>query len=191
MKYFIVSSFIILSTIATAQSTRKIVKDFDGDFKKDSVFIDSDKDILVLWLSTQKYKRVESKEIRYLNFGNTLVATKKGFEFWNDYDRSGFISVFEYNKIVKKMQLVQMRRTDDVLARDYPGEQVYQSSLNMLTHKYVGVIKKEVKGKIVKMPGIYAEIVYPPIYLETFTDAINFDYQEKCIALYHKYKAKK
>ncbi|MFD2287080.1 hypothetical protein GJU39_10555 [Pedobacter petrophilus] len=185
MKYYLIFSFFLIANLASAQSTRKIVKDFDGDGKKDSVFIDSDKDILMLWLSTQKYKRVESKEITHLNFGNTLVATTKGFEFWNDYDRSGFISVFEYNKTAKKMQLVKMRRSDDILGRDDPNQRLYESSVNLLTNKYVGVIETEVKGKVVKK-FINAEMVFPKTYLDTFSDLINFDYQDKCIALYNK-----
>lgn len=190
MKYYIILTFLLLGHIAFAQTTRKIVKDFDVDGKKDSVFIDSDKKILTLWLSTQKYKRIESKKITHLNFGNTLVETKKGFEFWNDYDRSGFISVFEYDTSAKRMQLVQMRRTDDVLARDNPNEDLYESSVNMFTNKYVGVIKTEVMGKVVKTI-INAELVFPKTYLETFGDAINFDYEAKCIALYNKNKSKK
>ena len=110
LKYHFLLLLLFLTFSVSAQSTRKIVKDFDGDLKKDSVYIDSDRKILILWLSSQKYKRVESKPINYLNFGNTLVATKSGFEFWNDYDRSGFISVFKYNKTAKKMQLVQIER---------------------------------------------------------------------------------
>lgn len=185
MKYYLICFFLLIANLASAQTTRKIVKDFDGDGKKDSVFIDSDKDILMLWLSTQKYKRVESKEITHLNFGNTLVRTKKGFEFWNDYGRSGWINVFEYNKTAKKMQLVQMRRNDDRLGRDNPNQRLYESTVNLLTNKYVGVVETEVKGKVVKQ-YINAEMVFPKTYLETFSDAINFDYQEKCIALYDR-----
>ncbi len=182
--------FFLIANIVSAQTTRKIVKDFDGDGKKDSVFIDSDKDILMLWLSTQKYKRIESKEITRLNFGNTLEASKKGFEFWNDYDRSGFISVFEYDEIAKKMRLVQMRRSDDLLGRDDSNQELYESSVNLITNKYVGVIKTRVKGKVVKQI-INADMVFPKTYLDTFTDLINFDFQAKCIALYNKNKSKK
>lgn len=190
MKYYIILTFLLLGSISFAQTTRKIVKDFDGDGKKDSVFIDSDKDILMLWLSTQKYKKAASKEITHLNFGNTLMRTKKGFEFWNNYDRSGWINVFEYNKIAKKMQLVQMRRSDDILGRDNPQQNLYESTVNLLTNKYVGIVETEVKGKVFKK-YINAEMVFPKTYLETFSDAINFDYQEKCIALYNKNKAKR
>jgi len=181
---------LFLSIAVSAQTTRKIVKDFDGDLKKDSVYIDSDRKKLILWLSSQKYKRVESKPINYLNFGNTLVATKSGFEFWNDYDRSGFISVFQYNKAAKKMQLVQMRRTDDKLGRDNPNEGLFESSINLLTSKYLGIVKRKVNGKTIKVL-INSEITYPKTYLETFGDAINFDYQEKCIAKYESFNVKK
>lgn len=148
MKKYLFISFLIISNIAFAQTTRKIVKDFDGDGKKDSVFIDSEKGILMLWLSTQGYKKVESKEITHLNFGNTLVVTKKGFEFWNNYDRSGFISVFEYNNVAKKMQLVQMRRRDDILGRDNPNEGLYESSVNLLTNKYVVLLKQRLRANL-------------------------------------------
>ncbi|TDG36429.1 hypothetical protein EZJ43_07880 [Pedobacter changchengzhani] len=190
MKYYCLFLLLLLVNLASAQTTRKIVKDFDGDGKKDSVFIDSKKDMLMVWLSTQKYKRVESKEITHLNFGNTLVETKKGFEFWNDYDRSGWINVFEYNKTAKKMQLVQMRRSDDMLGRDDPNQNLYKSTVNLLTNKYVGVVETEMKGKVVEK-FINAEMIFPKTYLETFSDAINFDYQEKCIGLYNKNVSKK
>lgn len=190
LRYYILFLLLFLTFAVSAQTTRKIVKDFDGDLKKDSVYIDSDRKVLILWLSSQQYKKVMSKQITHLNFGNTLVATKSGFEFWNDYDRSGFISVFKYSKTAKKMQLVQMRRTDDKLGRDRPDEGIFESSINLLTNKYVGVIKREVKGKTVKT-FINTEMAYPKTYLETFGDAINFDYQEKCIAAYEKFNAQK
>lgn len=98
--------FIAITNFVLAQSTRKIVKDLDGDSKKDTIRIDSDKNILICTLSTQNYREIKSKEIKKLNFGNTLVSTKKGFEFWNDYDRSGFRCLFEYNPIDKKIQLI-------------------------------------------------------------------------------------
>lgn len=190
LKYHSLFFLLFLTVTVFAQTTRKIVKDFDGDLKKDSVWIDDDKKVLILRLSSQQYRKVESKPIYYLNFGNTLMATKSGFEFWNNYDRSGFISVFKYSEIAKKMQLVQMRRTDDKLGRDNPNEGLFESSINLVTNQYLGVIKREVKGKTVKT-FINSEIIYPKTFLETFGDAINFDYQKKCIAKYEKFNAKK
>lgn len=40
------------------------------------------------------------------------------------------------------------------------------------------------------MPVIHATMTYPVIYLETFTDAINFNYEAKCQVLYEKNKGK-
>lgn len=186
MKYTISLIILLLSNVVSGQSTRKIVKDFDHDLIKDTVYIDSDKDVLVCLLSRDKFKKIESEEIRYLNFGNTLVSTKRGFEFWNDYGHSGFISVFEYNKKAKKLQLVQMRRTDYGLSSEFPGGKRGSSSLNLLTNKYVGQFYKIRNKKLVKLPVIHATMIYPVIYLETFTDAINFNYEARCGALYEK-----
>ena len=88
------------------------------------------------------------------------------------------------------MKLVQMRRSDDMLGRDNPDQELYESSVNLNTNTYVGIIKTRVKGKVVKQI-INAELHFPKTYLETFSDLINFDYQAKCIALCNKNKSKK
>jgi hypothetical protein len=45
-------------------------------------------------------------------------------------------------------------------------------------------------NKIVKLPVITAEMVFPKTYLETFSDDINFSYEAKCVALYNSYQTK-
>ena len=190
MKIPIILFLLFLSNSIFSQTTRKIVKDFDGDSKKDAVRIDSDKRTLICLLSTQKFKKVESGEIQRLNFGNTLVSTKNGFEFWNDFDRSGFRCVFEYNKNAKKMQLIQMRRVDDILSFDYGDKAKGLSTLNLVTNKYVGNFYQVFKKKLIKMPIIYAEMIFPQTYLETFSDTICFTYEARCIALYEREKNK-
>ncbi|RZK57281.1 MAG: hypothetical protein EOO87_03365 [Pedobacter sp.] len=45
LRYPILFLLLFLTFAATAQTTRKIVKDFDGDLKKDSVYIDSDRTV--------------------------------------------------------------------------------------------------------------------------------------------------
>lgn len=166
------------------QSLRKIVRDFDGDSKKDTVRIDSDTKTLICRLSTQKYKKVESGIIQRLNFGNTLVDTKDGFEFWNDFDRSGFQCVFKFNQKEKKLQLVKMRRVDDILSFDYGDGAKGKSTVNLLTNEYVGNFYQIYKGKLRKMPTIIAKMEFPKTYLETFSDIICFDYEKKCLVLY-------
>jgi hypothetical protein len=190
IKYGAALLLTLLSVTVSAQSTRRIVKDFDYDLKKDTVYINSDSDQLECRLSTQKYKKIVSGKIWRLNFGNTLVATKKGFEFWNDYGRSGFISVFEYNKKEKKMQLVKMKRTDYQLSGTYSGENGGTSSVDLVTNRYMAQFNVVRNNKIVKLPVITAEMVFPKTYLETFSDDINFSYEAKCVALYNSYQAK-
>lgn len=78
MKKILFLLLIIILNPIFAQSTRKIVKDLDGDFKKDTIRIDSNARTLICLLSSQKFKKSQSGEIQRLNFGNTLVPTKKG-----------------------------------------------------------------------------------------------------------------
>lgn len=187
LKYFTVLLLTTLTVRVSAQSTRRLVKDFDFDLKKDTVYIDSDQKLLVCLLSTQKYKKIESKLIRHLNFGNTLVALKNGFEFWNDYGRSGFISVFAYNTKEKKMQLVKMKRTDYQISGTYSGENGGHSSVDLINSKYTAQFYKMQHKKMVKLPVINTKMVFPKTYLQTFGDDINFDYEAKCVALYQQY----
>lgn len=188
--YIILFLLTIVSATAFGQSTRRLVKDFDHDLKKDTVYINSDTKTLFCRLSSQKFKKIESQKIWKLNFGNTLVATKNGFEFWNDYGRSGFISVFAYNRIEKKMQLVKMKRTDYEVSGTYSGENGGTSSVDLLTNKYTAQFNVVRNKKIVKLPVIHTEMVFPKTYLQTFSDDINFDYEAKCVALYNQYQAK-
>jgi hypothetical protein len=190
MKKIFFLLLIIISNSFFGQTTRKIVKDFDGDLKKDTVRIDSDSKKLICLLSTQKFKKVESGEIQRLNFGNTLLSTKKGFEFWNDFDRSGFKCVFIYNLKEKKMQLVQMRRVDDILSYDFGQKSKGLSTVNLITNRYVGNFYQVYQKKLIKMPIINVEMIFPKTYLETFSDTLCFDYEAKCIVLYDKNKKK-
>ncbi|WP_293312236.1 hypothetical protein [Pedobacter sp. UBA5917] len=185
--YTAVFLFFILPATSFAQSTRRLVKDFDHDLKKDTVYINSDTKTLFCRLSSQKFKKIESLKIWKLNFGNTLVATKAGFEFWNDYGRSGFISTFAYNKTEKKMQLVKMQRTDYEVSGTYSGENGGTSSVDLLTNKYTAQFNVVHHNKVVKIPVIHTLMVFPKTYLQTFSDDINFDYEKKCVALYNQY----
>lgn len=180
--------FFSLSVAVFGQSVQKIVKDLDGDSVKDTVRIDNSSKTIICALSSQKYKRIQSGKIQKLNFGNTLVATKRGFEFWNDFDRSGFRCVFEYDPKAKKMQLVQMRRIDDVLSYEYGDKAKGKSTVNLITHQYTGDFFKVVNGKLQKIPTIKTKMIFPKTYLENFSDTICFDYEAKCLALYESHE---
>lgn len=178
--------FAFLSVVVFGQSVPKLVKDLDGDLIKDTIRIDSDSKTLICLLSTQKFKKIQSGKIQRLNFGNMLVSTKKGFEFWNDFDRSGFQCVFEYDPKAKKMQLVKMRRVDDILRLDFGEKAKGKSSINLLTNEYLGDFYKASGGKLQKIPTIKSKMVFPKTYLENFSDALCFDYEAQCLALYKK-----
>lgn len=186
-KYYILI-FLAISNLFFAQSTRKIIKDLDGDSKKDTIRIDSDKNVLICALSTQNYKRIISKEIKKLNFGNTLVSTKKGFEFWNDYNRSGFRCLFEYNPVDKKIQLIQIKRTDDLLTLNSVETAIWMSKINLLTNKYDGAFYSDVDNeKSKEILSIEEKMVLPITYLDTFSDDLLFEYEHKCLKMYKKF----
>lgn len=192
MKVNVFLFLILMSSLGFSQSTRQIVKDFDGDKKRDTVYIDSDEDKLYCMLSSNNYKKVASQEIRSLNFGNTLEETPNGFEFWNDYGRSGFINEFQYNKKAKKMQLVLMKRTDYDIDRYKYGEAVRhgsgKSSVNLITNQYIGNFYDVYQEKLRKLSTISETMVFPETFIDSFSDAINFDYEKRCLSLYEEAK---
>lgn len=196
MKQIVLLSFLLLlSNHVIGQTTRKLVKDLDGDSKKDTVYIDSDSKQLICSLSTNAYKKNKSEVIRILNFGNTLVATATGFEFWNNYDRSEYCNEFQYNSLAKKMQLLKMTRNESDSDSKIINGEVYRtattgkSTINLKTNQYLGEFKfhenytygKDTIGEA--LPIIKAEMIFPQTYIETFSDAINYDYEKKCVAL--------
>ncbi|GHC50189.1 hypothetical protein [Ulvibacter litoralis] len=192
MKPILFLALFLISFAGISQSTREIIKDFDGDRIRDTVYIDSDLDKLFCVLSINDFKKTASQEIRSLNFGNTLVETPNGFEFWNDYGRSGFINEFKYDSKTRKMQLVKIKRTDYDIDRNKYGPEVRygsgKTSINLVTNKYVGdfyVVRDE---KLKKLPTIYSELVFPTTYLESFSDMIYFEYEKMCLELYEMAK---
>lgn len=91
---------------------------------------------------------------------NTLVALKDGFEFWNDYGRSGFISTFAYNKKEKKMQLVKMKQTNYEISGTYSGENGGTSVVDLLTNKYTAHFRVLRNKKMVELPAINRIMVF-------------------------------
>ena len=81
-----------------------------------------------------------------------------------------------------------MRRVDDILSSDYGGKSKGLSTVNLLTNQYVGNFYQIFNKKLLKIPTINAEMIFPVTYLETFSDSLCFDYESKCIAIYNKNK---
>jgi len=85
------------------------------------------------------------------------------------------------------MQLIGMERYEfGPVNNEGSGE----SSVNLLTNQYIGKWSyyDVNKDKLVKMPTIRTKMIFPKIYLEDFSDDIDFDYSEKCSELYIKKK---
>lgn len=192
MKQHLTLLLVVFANILHAQSIKEIVKDFDGDAIMDLVYIDSETNTLNYELSSNSFKVISSLEIRSLNFGNTLVETSNGFEFWNDYGRSGWINEFQYNPKEKKMQLIRIRRTDYDIDRVKYGEKVRYGSgtsrVDLLTNTYVGNFYDVFEGKLRKLPKIKAFMLFTETYLYCFSDAINFEFEQRCLELYEKAK---
>lgn len=192
MKQHLTLLLVVFANSLHAQSIKEIVKDFDGDAIMDLVYIDNETNTLNYELSSNSFKVISSLEIRSLNFGNTLVETSNGFEFWNDYGRSGWVNEFQYNPKEKKMQLIRIRRTDYDIDRFKYGEKVRYGSgtsrVDLLTNTYVGNFYDVFEGKLRKLPKIKAFMLFTETYLYCFSDAINFEFEQRCLELYEKAK---
>jgi len=192
MKQYLTLLLVVFVNVLHAQSIKEIVKDFDGDAIMDLVYIDSEANILNYKLSSNSFQVISSLEIRSLNFGNTLVETSNGFEFWNDYGRSGWVNEFRYNPKEKKMQLIKIRRTDYNIDRFKYGEKVRygsgKSRVDLLTHRYVGEFYAVYNEKLRKLPKVNAYMLFPETYLYCFSDDINFEFEQRCLELYEKAK---
>ncbi len=165
----------------------KLMKDLDGDAINDTVYVDNTFSKIVCQLSSQHFRKMQSKEIEILNEQSGLTATKNGFEFFNDWMRAGYTNQFRYDSKSKKIQLIGMSRYEFGNAtNDGSGE----SSVNLLTNNYIGNWNyfDEQHEKLISIPTIKTKMMIPKTYLETFSDQTYFDYAEKCSALYNKQK---
>lgn len=178
---------IIILTLLTnfAFGQKKLIKDIDNDGKNDTVFIDAEKSTIVCNLSTLNYKSISSKPIEILNVTSGVIATKNGFEFFNDWMRAGYKNQFRYNSKTKKIQLIGMSRYEfGNAANDGSGE----SSVNLLTGDYIGNWNyyDMKKNSLIKIPTIKTKMKFKIVNIEDFSDETYFGYAEKCAELYHK-----
>ena len=185
MKKVFVTIFLISIQI-TASGQSKLWKDLDNDGIKDHVEIENS--AIVCRLSTQNFTRIVSKAIEHLNEQSGVNETKNGFEFFNNWMRSGFKSQFRYNPKTKKIELIGMSRYEfGNAANDGSGK----SSINLLTGDYIGnwnYSDWESDNKLIKIPTIKTKMYFKTINLEKFGEDVYFDYTEKCAELYQKHK---
>ena len=165
----------------------KLCKDIDFDEVIDTVFIDKEKSTIVCQLSSENFKRLESKPIEILKLQNAITDAKDGFYFTIDWMRSGFSNQFRYDKKTKKIRLIGMSSYQFGNAvNDGSGE----SSVNLLTGDYIGnwSYYDYQKDTLIKIPTIRTKMYFNKIYLEDFSDETYFDYAERCSKLYYKYR---
>lgn len=164
-------------------------KDLDFDGRKDFVYLDTVKSVIVCKLSTQNFKKIESKPIEIYGEFSRIELTKSGFELSVNWMRSGFSCQFRYDQKTKRMQLIGMSRYEfGPASNDGSGE----SSVNLLTGNYIGEWNywDEWDKELKKIPTIRTKMNFGKIYLENFDDTISEQYQEQCYRLYEKHKAK-
>lgn len=177
--------FLFIFCPSAAWSQDQLVKDLDHDTVNDTVYLDRQATQIVCRLSTQPFKKIQSKNMDMVNETAGVRPTKNGFEFYNNWMRAGYGSQFRYDVKTKKLQLIGMSRYEFGNAtNDGSGE----SSVNLLTHDYLGNWNyfDPQKEKLVKIPTIKAKMVLGKIFLDTFSDKTYFTYAEKCAALYEK-----
>ncbi|MDR6969624.1 hypothetical protein J2X31_003657 [Flavobacterium arsenatis] len=191
MKKLLISLLLFAYVFTFAQE--KLIKDIDFDGVKDTVYLDLEKAVIVCKLSTQNFKKTESKPIEILNAMSGIVDAKNGFVFFNDWMRAGYKNQFRYNKKLKKIQLIGMSRYEFGTAT---GNGSGESSVNLLTHDYIGNwnyydnFANNEKGELVKIPTIKTKMKFQPITLETFGEDIYFEFSERCSKLYYSHKEK-
>ena len=188
-KIIIILTLIIVTNFTFGQN--KLVKDIDNDGKNDTVFVDVEKSTIVCNLSTLNYESVSSKPIDGLNEPSGVIETKNGFEFFNDWMRSGFKNQFRYNSKTKKIQLIGMSSYSfGNASNDHSGG----SSVNLLTGDYIGIwnyfdpLANNEKGGLVEIPTIRTKMKFKIINLEDFSDETYFNYAYKCEKLYINHK---
>lgn len=188
-KTIITFIFLLFQILVFGQD--KLIKDVDFDGINDTVFLNVEKSTIVCQLSSQKFVKISSQPINILNEISGINDTKNGFEFFNDWMRSGYKNQFRYNKKTKKIQVIGMSRYEfGNAANDGSGE----SSVNLLTDDYTGNwnyfdnLANNEKGELVKIPTIRTKMKFKTIYLETFNENTYFNYGDNCTKLYLKNK---
>ncbi|MCH5597471.1 hypothetical protein [Niabella ginsengisoli] len=71
-----------------------------------------------------------------------------------------------------------------------------ESSVNLLTGDYIGdwnyydPLANNEAGELIKIPTIKTKMYFGKIYLEAFSDAVYYDFEERCAKLYYQEKEK-
>lgn len=176
---------------ASAFAQEKLVKDIDFDGKNDTVYIDQDEGTIVCRLSSQNFKKLKSKAMEVTSDNSSIKATRNGFEFRNNWMRSGYAGQFRYEKAEKRIRLIGITAyAFGNAANDGSGEE----SANLLTGDYIGNwhyydhLANNGKGELVKIPTIKAKLKFEKIYLEEFNEESYYSYSTQLEKIVEKYK---
>lgn len=185
-----ISMFSCQIVFAQKSNTNDTLKlDLDFDNRIDTVVFDRAKAILICKLSTQNFKSIESQELAFEEYHSGITENGNGFTYRVPWMRAGYHMDFQYNKIVKKIQLVAMDRYEFGPANnDGSGE----SSIDLITNDYTGdwnYYDTEL-SELVKIPTIKRKMIFPKTYLDHFDDAIAYSYSEKCATILNEEKTK-
>jgi len=164
-------------------------QDLDKDGILDTVIFDKQKNKIICKLSTQKFKPIISKQVETYGNISGIRKTKNGFEFFVNFMRAGFANQFYYDKKEKKIRLIGMSRYEyGPASNDGSGK----SSINLLTNNYIGEWNHYSfkKNDLIKMKPIRTKMYFPKIFLESYDDRYQEEFEEKCVSLYLKHKEK-
>jgi hypothetical protein len=166
-----------------------VIKDLDKDGKQDTVTYDPSEGVIICKLSSKNFKPVYSKTGLSDEINSGVQATKSGFEFFVNHMRAGGKSQFRYEPKEKKIRLIGMSRYEFGPANNNGSG---ESSVNLLTNKYIGLWNyyDENKEKLIAMPAIKVNMLFPKIYLENYDGSSDGEFMEKCSALYYEQKNK-
>jgi len=164
--------------------------DMDLDRRPDTIIFDKSRAIIVCKLSSQKFRETKSKVLAFDGRQTGIKKKGDGFSYTVPHMWSGYKCDFAYNKALKKIQLVGMRRYEFGPANN---DASWESSVNLLTDDYTGVWNyyELEKNELIEMPAIKRKMVLPKTYLETFDDRIASQYISRCAALFEKAKAER
>ena len=185
-KVILILNFAMSALFVTAQDdlsdTLKI--DLDKDFKKDMVIFDRDNGVLIVKLSTQKFRPVKTKVLEFDPIVARIRPTKSGFEYSNNWMRAGYSCQFRYDVVQKQVKLIGMTRFEFGPANNNGSG---ESSVNMITNNYIGNWNyfDQRKEKLIALPTIKRKMTLPAVYFSNFSDDIISDYQERCAKLYY------
>lgn len=176
---------------ASAFAQEKLVKDIDFDGKNDTVYIDQNEGAIVCRLSSQNFRKLKSKAMEIGGDNSAIKASRNGFEFRNNWMRSGYAGQFRYEKTEKRIRLIGITAyAFGNAANDGSGE----ASANLLTGDYIGNwhyydhLANNGKGELVKIPTIKAKLKFEKIYLEEFNEESYYSYSTQLEKIVEKYK---